>query len=284
MAVLKLYQHGITCGIPGNNRGMAGKRGTVQGWTHAATKNCMAFLRSVTIDQLTGCGFAITLTLAKCPLTPQDWHALRRSFFKRMERAGLIRSHWVTEWQRRGVPHLHGIVYFPDPPTDHDYCVYHQKIITSWVEVAEPFGALRHCQHVIPVSDSLGWFQYLSKHSARGVTHYQRCKESIPELWQQHTGRVWGHTGDWPTQDPISIQLDPAGFFALRRVIKGWRLADSRAEHERKVRARRITSARRVLQVPREQSQLMGCNEWADQALILRVLEYLAAAGYQVKC
>jgi len=284
MAVLKLYQHGFTSGIPGNNRGMAGKRGTVQGWTHAATKNCMSFLRSVSIDQLSGWGFAITLTLAKCPLTPQDWHALRRAFLMRMERAGLIRSHWVTEWQRRGVPHLHGVLYLPPTDNSSDWCQYYQKIVTSWLEVAKPFGAERHCQHVKGVDDSIGWFQYLSKHSARGVTHYQRSKESIPELWQQHTGRVWGYTGDWPTQDPISIQLDAAGFFALRRVIKGWRLADSRAEKDRKVRARRIRSARRVLQVPREQSALMGCNEWAPQSVTLGVLEYLAGAGYQVKC
>jgi len=284
MAVMRLYQHGVTCGIPGNNGGMAGKRGTVQGWTHAATKNCMAFLRSVTVDQLTGDGFAITLTLRHCPLTPQDWHSLRRAFLKRMERSGLLRSHWVTEWQRRGVPHLHGILYLPESTKPHDWMLMHQHIVKSWLDLAAPFGAERHCQHVNAVTDSLGWFQYLSKHSSRGVLHYQRCKENVPELWKQHTGRVWGYTGGWPIREPISIQMDRRAFFAYRRVIKGWRLADSRSELDPEVRARRITSARRMLQVKRDYSELMGVNEWASESMTLRVVHHLAAAGHKVEC
>ncbi|WP_425527867.1 rolling circle replication-associated protein, partial [Xylella fastidiosa] len=63
-------------------------------------------------DKLTGVGLALTLTVRDCPATAQEWQRMRRAWEKRMKRAGMIRVHWVTEWQRRGVPHLHCAIWF----------------------------------------------------------------------------------------------------------------------------------------------------------------------------
>ena len=69
-----------------------------------ATRRNTEFLMSVKTDQLTGAGVALTLTVRDCPPTADDWHRLRRAWEKRMVRAGMLRLHWVTEWQRREFP------------------------------------------------------------------------------------------------------------------------------------------------------------------------------------
>ena len=276
MAVMQLYHHGITCGVPGNNHGMAGKRGAVQGWTHSATKNNVRFLRSVTLPELTGVGVSFTLTLADCPPSAEVWHRARRAFIRRIERMGMTRLHWVTEWQRRGVPHLHGVAYFPEW-----FPAIESGIVDAWMALAEPYGAKRHCQHTTVIYDPLGWLKYLAKHAARGVSHYQRSFESIPPTWQKKTGRVWGHTGDWPTRQAIRIELDPEAFHRFRRIVKNWRIADARESGD----ARRMRSARRMLAAKdRVHSQLRGVSEWIDQETTLRVAEFLASQGYEVSC
>lgn len=156
-------------------------RGDVQGWSEGATRRNTEFLMSVRTDQLTGAGVALTLTLRDCPPTADDWHKLRRAWEKRMVRAGMVRLHWVTEWQRRGVPHLHCAIWFPD--------AYDTITPTrAWVEVASAYGAGLRGQHARIIDGPVGWFQYLAKHAARGVKHYQRTADSIPEGWQKRPG------------------------------------------------------------------------------------------------
>ncbi|MGN5699134.1 replication protein, partial [Xanthomonas citri pv. mangiferaeindicae] len=57
-----------------------------------------------------------------------------------MQRAGMVRLHWVTEWQRRGVPHLHCAIWFPD--------LYDLVTpIDAWVAVEGEYGAGHRGQH-----------------------------------------------------------------------------------------------------------------------------------------
>lgn len=106
MRVIKLYRHGFTMGTnsfePGAKR-PRGERGLVGGWSHGSTSRNIAFLRSIDESLLTGAGLALTLTVRDCPDTSDEWHSIRRAFERRLKRMGLIRMHWVIEWQRRGV-------------------------------------------------------------------------------------------------------------------------------------------------------------------------------------
>ena len=81
MPVIKSYRHGMTGGVaPMNNSHTRALRGVVEGWSTGATRRNTAFLRSIREDQLTGIGVALTLTLKTCPVTPADWHRLRRAW------------------------------------------------------------------------------------------------------------------------------------------------------------------------------------------------------------
>lgn len=56
--------------------------------------------------------------------------------------------------------------------------------------VASAYGAGLRGQHARIIDGPVGWFQYLAKHAARGVKHYQRTADSIPEGWQKDRARV----------------------------------------------------------------------------------------------
>ena len=277
MPIVTVSRHGLTAAIPPRHMGRIGAlRGEIGGWSVAATRRNTGFLRTVNEKRLTGAGVAVTLTLRECPPTSDDWHRIRRAWVKRMERAGMIRLHWVTEWQRRGVPHLHCAIWFPDR--------YEMaEPIRAWCEVAGAYGAGLRGQHARIIDGPIGWFQYLSKHAARGVKHYQRSAEGIPDSWKKKTGRVWGHVGEWPTQEPVRLVLQDqhgdGGYFAFRRMVRSWRIADARAERN----AFRIRQARGMLKANTiERARIIPVSEWVNAQGALQFLGNLVERGYEI--
>lgn len=252
-------------------------RGEVRGWSDGATRRNTQFLMSIIETRLHGYGVAVTLTVRDCPPNAREWHRLRRAWIDRMRRAGMIRLHWVTEWQRRGVPHLHGAIWFPD----RDSCL---GVLDAWVEVAGRYGADLRGQHARRIDGPVGWFQYLAKHAARGVKHYQRNPDNIPEGWKSKTGRVWGYSGDWPLQEAVRIDLQDhhgdGGWFAWRRMIRSWRIADARASGNRW----RIRSARQMLKCSEPaRARVLGYMEWIPFEVQMAMLGNLGSRGYQVR-
>ena len=279
MPVATVYRHGGKGGVaPGRNDHMRMKRGQVEGWSLGAARRNSEFLMSVREDQLTGAGVATTLTLRDCPETAADWHRVRKALLERLRRAGMVRLHWVTEWQRRGVPHLHMAIWWPDK---YDL----SAAIEAWLELTgERYGAGRAGQHARPIDGAIGWFQYLAKHAVRGVKHYQRSGDNIPEGWQEKTGRVWGYSGDWPLATPrkfgLQDQHGDGGWFQLRRMVRSWRISEARAEGV----PYRIRLARGAFQSPDPAiSRIKGYREWMPaEDVQLRMILGLAAAGFEV--
>jgi len=283
MPVIKLYHHGVTAGIPPmKNTHQRALRGHVVGWSHKATRSNTAFLRSVRLGSLDGSGFAFTFTLKNCPNTAADWHGLRRAFLMRLSRLGMVRGHWVTEWQKRGVPHLHGVAYFPISPETPNYLTewvkLHSAILNHWLDVAAPYGVNSRGQNLKPIVDALGWLQYLAKHASRGVSHYQRSSENMPAGWKK-TGRVWGYVGDWPIDAPVKLELTKEGYFRFRRLVRAWRLANARQSGD----LYRIQSARTMLQdSDRVRCEVRGVSEWIPDHVVLTMLDFLASDGYAI--
>lgn len=276
MPVITVCQNGMSMGFPPRKNDHArAKRGLTQGWTKTATRSNRKFLWTVKCDELAGNGFSFTLTVRDCPPSAAHWTAARRAFMERMRRAGAIRVHWLTEWQRRGVPHLHGCVWLPDGVPG--FAIAHH-----WVEVtSELYGSSHRGQDFKPITGALGWLKYLAKHADRGVYNYQRSAMSIPSGWAGSTGRMWGHTGEWPVVPPQKLRIDDAGGYALRRISQRWRLAQARTDPDPKKRASRILSARHLLQASdRSSSSVRGSAEWMPLAVSRQALLHLAAAGY----
>ena len=276
MPVMKLYHHGLTAGVPPTmNNHLRAKRGDVGGWSASSTRSNTRFLYSVRENDLTGHGLALTLTLKHCPVDHEEWHRMRRAFFERLRRMGMIRAHWVTEWQRRGVPHLHCAVWFPN----HTFIEAYTRATDHWCVVARDCGAGLRGQYALPISDSVGWFKYLSKHASRGVSHYQRNPENIPQGWKK-TGRMWGYLGDWPTDDAMQMSVSGAAFYAFRRIVRARTIAEARASGDR----RRLRYVRGMLTChDKALSSVRGVSEWIPLDTQLQILAYLASMGHEVE-
>ena len=118
-----------------------------------------------------------------------------------------------------------------------------------------------------------------------GVKHYQRNAENIPEGWQARTGRVWGKSGDWPVREAVRISLQDqhgdGGWFAFRRLVRSWRVAEARAAHD----AYRLRSARTMLRCDDQPlSRVRGVSEWIPQDVQDGLLANLSVRGYSVVC
>ena len=269
--LVSAYVNGSTLGSPPPRQDHErAKRGVVKGWSTSAVRRHTKWLYSIESDRLSGVGLAITLTVRDCPATAADWSATRRSFIRRLERAGVIRVHWLTEWQRRGVPHLHGAVYFPTGTSFPDALAI---LLTAWLAVAGEFNAQWQSQDVKLIDGVSGWLKYLSKHASRGVKHYQR--QGSPAGWET-TGRLWGYSGTWPEVEPMQFTTDRHAGYRFRRMVRAWTIADARRSGDPK----RIAWARRMLACNDPKlSAVRGVSGWVPEHVTLSLIALLIDQG-----
>jgi len=273
MPIMKFYPNGGSAGNPNPvNTHQRAKRGKVQGWTPRAARNQRNFFFSVDTGSLTGHGFSFTLTLRDCPPTAAEFHRMRDALMKRLARLGMIRGHWLVEWQRRGVPHLHGVAYFEDANAG-----YH--IVSKWLEIASDFGAGLRGQDCKPIHAIRGWLQYLAKHGSRGVSHYQRSNDNVPKEWKEKTGRLWGKVGDWPIREPMRFRVDREGYWQYRRVVRRYCLSAARKESN----WRSVSYLRRMLKsADRPTSEVRGVADWVPLDVQIRIVLWLGSEGCRV--
>lgn len=298
MPSLKLYQNGVTSGKTlGKKQMPKSKRGDAKGWTVQVSRRLRKWLYSIPVDSLTGYGLAFTFTVRDCPASAEDWAELRRAFLQTLFDNDCIRAHWLTEWQRRGVPHLHGVAYWPDEETVSEGLGVMYK---AWLRLAKKYGAGPQGQEIKLVKDVKGWLEYLSKHAARSVRYYQRSSDNIPEGWKS-TGRMWGYRGSWEVREPMKFYIDEPGFFVYRRIAASW----WRARQQRLTRAKFYNDikrhngsgiarqALRQARIPKppnklkcgdpEQSRIMGTSDWIDIETSTKLLVWLGGQGYKVE-
>lgn len=219
------------------------ERGECKGWTPQVTRRLRRWLYSVDGSKLGEGGFTTTNTVLHLPPTPQEWRDTLRLYFDRLRYEGLERLQYLTEFQKRGVPHLHTCGFGPwqDPQE-------REKLLKDhWLAVAAPWAPEKQSQWVNDLWGLRGWFQYQAKHSARGVKHYQRA--NLPEGWRSRsTGRMWGVLGEWPTHE-LQLDVDHRTFVRFRRNVQRWLIAQARTE-EKAGWEKRLTWLRRMLQDP----------------------------------
>jgi len=275
MPIIKLYRNGSTAGNPPTvNNHKRAKRSKVIGWSKKSARSQRQWFYSQNLQGLSGHGYAFTNTVRSCPDSSAEFHSMRDSFIKRLVRMGAIRTHWLVEWQARGVPHLHGCAYFENE-------ILPFAISEHWLDVSMEHGSSYKGQNCKPIHDAIGWLEYLAKHGARGVYHYQRSNLNIPESWKT-TGRMWGYTGSWPIEEPMRFELNTKGFHAFRRIARYYEI--SRARSSEADPSRRISYARRMLKcADRNLSSVRGISEWFPVDLSAQIVVWLGSSGYEVK-
>ena len=274
MATLKSYVNGASMGR-GNAAPVGGARGKVNGWTRGAVRRHLAWLWSVDCSALDGDGYGVTLTLRDTPASHEDWVALVARLHRAFRDAGVLRWHWVVEWQRRGTPHLHLAVYsapgWESPISDS----VGGFTVATWLRLAAEYGPGRVAQAVVRIDGPEGWLKYLSKHASRGVAHYQR--QGTPAGWDG-TGRLWGKGGAWPAVEPLAMVIDDPTMRRLRRLVRSYVVAEARsaalATRPGSAEARRawgrVSWARRMLRCNDVGlSAVRGVGAWVPQGALV---------------
>lgn len=279
MPTTAVYPGGGTTYMPGGGSGThtRGLRTEIQGWSASSTRRLRRFLWSVQPDELTGHGYAVTLTMLSTPPDAEALSLVVTALMKRYARLGLVRLQWVIEWQGRGTPHLHLAVYMAEELPGGG-----APLVDAWLAVAEPYGAGRHAQDVRALEGGAGWFRYLDKHAGRSLKHYQR--QGMPPGWTK-TGRLWGYRGDWPTVDgPMRFEVDREGWFRLRRMVRAYRVAEARQIKDPRHRVEAVRKARQMLVRPEQKlSTVRGTSAWVPEHVQIRFLALLADQGHGVQ-
>ena len=209
MAIITLQKNGIKAGVGGGGSRdrTPPEKTALAGWSQSSIRRNNDFLRSVDYDQLRGmAGLAFTGTVKTCPESSDEWQRILRAFWHRLRRMDVALVHYVTEWQRRGVPHVHCSLFWrdPDPMTP-------RHVKGHWLALTGHLGAENFGQFITPITDALGWAQYTSKHAQRGLFHYQRTPEAVPVHWGGKQGACGESSGiglsgkmcGWKSRKPV---------------------------------------------------------------------------------
>lgn len=277
MAIITLQKNGIKAGFAGSGScdRKPPEKTALAGWSQSSIRRNNDFLRSVDYGQLGGmAGLAFTGTVKTCPESSDEWQRILRAFWWRLRRMDVALVHYVTEWQRRGVPHVHCSLFWRDPDP-----VTPRHVKGHWLALTGHLGAENFGQFITPITDALGWAQYTSKHAQRGLFHYQRTPEAVPVHWGGKTGRMWGKLGNWPIWENVRLSVSGPCYHRFRRIVRGWRIADARSSGNR----RRIRSARRMLQCnDKALSSVRGLSEWLPDSQTLPLMHWLQSQGHDL--
>lgn len=286
-ATITVCPEGINAGFAGGNN-CPKERGEIKGWSVGSAKRNMDFLKSIYIPDLDGVALAITLTVKEIPHSHHEWSYLQKQLLQQLRKWSLVRAHWVTEWTKRNVPHLHITAFF-DPDYIEECPNIAINIEQYWLKITRHLKTLPRGQHVAMMDADAGWFQYVSKHASRGHAHYQREKGNIPKTWHK-TGKLWGKSGEWPIVKE-TFMVDRKTFWRLRRKIKNWLRVTAQAELVRaqgmrngkrrdssiKTAKRRISYLNQSLKRnERKISEVRGINEWIPFDVIEGFISELA--------
>lgn len=166
---------GVRCSGPSPSvpRRGGGRRGRVSGFSSASSRRFRDLLLS--LEGPPGYrAFSYTLTLRDVH-SPAWWRSRVNCFAQRLRRYRVC-GFWRVELQRRGVPHLHCVLFLPG---NMDFGCLSQ----SWLEVCGVQHDPDHIAHAVdcrPI-DTEGWYNYVATHAT---------KHKGEQLgWQ---GRQWG--------------------------------------------------------------------------------------------
>ena len=293
MPVVSVYANGSSASVLSGVTPAKTSRGNAQGWSVGSARRNDHFLQSIHFEQLTGEPWAITLTIPSADAGKGDlpdsreFHNVLQAVLKRVKALGAVRWHWVIEMTSKKTPHIHMSVWLAESSEE-----FELKLRQSWGRIALRHGLLvsQRAQCVKKMSSS-GWAQYCSKHGARGVKHYQREREALPEGWRDRPGRMWGYGGDWPSpaaRQPVRRELGRKAFWRYRRLVRQWCISNARKTTNSRLRRRYIRQARHMLACSHPKlSPVKPINVWIPSSVssaFLALLEAdymsrLAAAG-----
>jgi hypothetical protein len=205
--------------------GGGGPRGEITEFSKASRRRLLRLLNSINRDEA-DLPYFVTLTYHHAwPEDRRGRNAHLEAFRKRLERVyGQFSAVWRLEFQKRGAPHYHLLMWLPVPPAKHRLAVLRQRIAAAWTEIAG-YGSTDHARAGTKVEIPRSW---------RGVNSYAAKYMGKLEQLQGGTASVGRFWGTWRREMlPISwvtCSLTISGAFRLRRVLRSF--SGQRSTHQ----------------------------------------------------
>lgn len=157
---------------------------------------------------------------------PPRWHEQLKSFRKRLEREYGDRVQgavWKKEFQDRGAPHYHLVVFFR-PGRGPEFTVFARWVSAAWNDLVEPgdVANLYHGAKIQPVTNRSGskmraLMRYLGKYMAK---QFLGCVDLNGELLP--VGRVWGIWGEVPEELLAEVSYGWNEHVQMVRRLRRW--------------------------------------------------------------
>lgn len=271
------------------------ERTATKGWTPNVARRNEQRLQQIDFDAIDGVPVFVTLTMPSGQMSDVSaamFHGWLKRWLQYMKRHGMGHYYWILEFQASGNPHLHVLVWLdhePDPLETY-------RALRSWVGILNKSGVGARLQGQIWEQIDVGGeivvdgepipahpervLMYLAKHAARGVAHYQRQIENMPDDWQYRSGRVWGHDRGLPLRAQQDFETDYSTFWTFRRLVRRWRCSEARGIKDADRRRQAIGQARRSLRCSRRDvSPYRGVSAWIPSDVASRLLDAAEAMG-----
>lgn len=156
----------------------------------------------------------------------REWHRHLRRLVRQLERRfapSPVGFFWVLEFQRRGAPHFHFLLFVGRPIDVEDTGKW---LSAEWNRICE-----RGNDYAVRRRAWLAKFELRERNGvARGIGYFlkyaskRKQKELVdPETGEKlPTGRMWGIIGDFPQEVVATYHLDGDDLVALYRRIRRW--------------------------------------------------------------
>lgn len=269
------------------------ERTATRGWTSNVARRNEQRLQQIDFEHVDGVPAFVTLTMPSqqmAEVSAAMFHAWLKRWLQFMRRHGMVHYYWILEFQATGNPHLHVLVWLDHTPEPLEQF----KALRSWVRMLNKSGVGARLQGQVWESIDVGGeltvdgetvpahpervLMYLAKHAARGVAHYQRQLDNMPEDWRHRSGRVWGHDRGLPLREQQDYECAYPTFWAYRRLVRRWRVSEAQRIADPVRRRAAVVQARACLRCPRpDVSPYRGVSAWVPEAVALELLEAAAA-------
>lgn len=198
-------------GLPGPASG-GGLRGKIRGFSPASRSRLLRRIAAVNKLAYTVLPTFVTLTYPReYPTDPTEYRRHARAFLKRLYRKyGDRPVIWRLEFQKRGAPHYHLLVWdLPSSPSVEEW------VREAWFEVVGS-GDEHHQVHGVHVRPTDSWRRvsaYLAKYIAKPADAEGEVQEPV--------GRWWGvERGKMLQTDPVSFVTTVREGLKIRRAMQ----------------------------------------------------------------
>lgn len=190
-----------------------GKRGSITQWTSASRLRWMRLLAKVQWSTLPQ-PLWITLTYhGPDGYWPADPYRHLHQWLQTIQsNHGPMHYVWRLQWQARGAPHFH-LVLWP-PNSSNFFCkrAYRQSLAYSWHEIADPTSK-PHRTYGAKIEPLESY-----RHAARYIARYV-AKESSQDV-ATGSARRWGHSRNLPVANALVLESSLHTAQLIRRIVR----------------------------------------------------------------